>query len=153
MRAQNIGLLPAFLLGCSVAAFGQNPSTVPQQPGQAAAPPATTKSGTPPQEPKGRSIGGEMGSGAGDIGKGTGEGVGKAAEGVGKGAGDLVTLHPLGAAENVGKGAGVGAKDVGVGAAKGTGKVAKGTGKLFAKPFHHSKKTEEAPPASSENPH
>jgi hypothetical protein len=59
-----------------------------------------------------------------------------------------VTLHPVGAAENVGKGAGVGAKDVGVGAVKGTGKVAEGTGKLIAKPFHHSKKKEEQPEAN-----
>jgi hypothetical protein len=91
-----------------------------------------------------------MGHGAGDIGKGAGEGVGKTAEGVGKGAGDLVTLHPVGAAENVGKGVGVGAKDVGVGAVKGTGKVTEGTGKLLAKPFHHHKKpkpeTQPAPP-------
>lgn len=88
-----------------------------------------------PEQPHGRSAGGDIGSGAGDIGKGAGAGVGHAAEGVGKGAGDLVTLHPLGAAENVGKGAGVGAKDVGVGAAKGTGKVMKGTGKAIKHVF------------------
>jgi hypothetical protein len=81
-----------------------------------------------------------LASGSGDIGKGAGEGAGNAAEGVGKGAGDLVTLHPVGAAENVGKGAGAAGKDAGKGAVKGTGKIAKGTGKLIAKPFHHPKK-------------
>ena len=53
-----------------------------------------------------------------------------------------MTLHPAGAAENVGKGAGDAGKDVGIGAVKGTGKIGKGTGKLIAKPFHHSKKNE-----------
>ncbi len=93
-----------------------------------------------------------MGSGAGDIGKGAAAGVGKTAEGVGKGAGDLVTLHPVGAVENVGKGVGVGAKDVGVGAVKGTGKIVGGTGKLIARPFHHSKKTETPDAQPAENP-
>jgi hypothetical protein len=65
------------------------------------------------------------------VGKAAAGGVGQAAKGVGKGAGDLVTLHPLNAAGNVGKGAVVGTKDVGVGAAKGTGKVVKGTGKAI----------------------
>jgi hypothetical protein len=138
------GMLPAFLLGCALSAFGQNPAPAPQQP-------ATT----PPTATQGRGAGGDIGSGSGDIGKGAGEGVGKTAEGVGKGAGDLVTLHPVGAAENVGKGVGVGAKDVGVGAAKGTGKIAAGTGKLIAKPFHHHSKKAEAPqpaPSASEPP-
>lgn len=92
------------------------------------APPAQAQ--TPPHP---RSPGGDVGSGAGDIGKGAAKGTGAAAEGVGKGAGDLVTLHPLDAAGNVGKGAGVAGKDVGVGAVKGTGKVAKGTGRGIGK--------------------
>jgi hypothetical protein len=111
----------------------------------------STSGHTAPSTPsQGRSAGGDIGSGSGDIGKGTGKGAGKAAEGVGKGAGDLVTLHPIGAAANVGKGAGEGGKDIGVGAAKGTGKIGKGTGKLIAKPFHHSKKVKDpdTPPPS-----
>ncbi len=78
---------------------------------------------------QGRSPGGDIGSGAGDIGKGAAGGVGNVAKGTGKGAVDLVTLHPVNAAGNVGKGAAVGAKDVGVGAVKGTGKVTKGIGR------------------------
>ncbi len=86
-------------------------------------------------QPKGPGAGADYGHGAGDIGSGAGKGVGEAAKGTGKGAVDLVTLHPLNAAGNVGKGAAVGTKDVGVGAAKGTGKVLRGTGKLLKKPF------------------
>jgi hypothetical protein len=111
-------------LAFSLAAVGQN-SPQPQTPQSQPAPAA------PPQKHK-RSAGGDIGSGSGDIGKGAGKG----AEGVGKGAGDLVTLHPVGAVGNVGKGAG----KAGVGAAKGAGKIGKGTGRLIAKPFHHSKK-------------
>jgi hypothetical protein len=124
-------------LAFGVAAHGQNypQAQVP------ATQPRTTQS-DPATLPKGQSAGGDIGHGSGDIGKGVGEGAGKAAEGVGKGAGDLVTLHPGGAAENVGKGAGDAGKDVGVGAVKGTGKITKGTGKLIAKPFHHSKKSQ-----------
>ena len=93
---------------------------------------------TQPAPPKQtRSPGGDVGSGTGDIGKGAAKGTGAAAKGAGKGAGDLVTLHPLNAAGNVGKGAGVAGKDVGVGAAKGTGKVAKGTGRAVGKIIPH----------------
>jgi hypothetical protein len=60
-----------------------------------------------PRSDQPRSPGGNVGSGASDIGKGTAKGAGAAAEGVGKGAGDLVTLHPIDAAGNVGKGAAV----------------------------------------------
>jgi hypothetical protein len=81
------------------------------------------------QPPQGRSPGGDVGSGTGDIGKGVGKGAGSAAKDTGKGAGQLVTLHPLNAAGDVGKGAGSAGKDVGVGAAKGTGKIVKGTGR------------------------
>jgi hypothetical protein len=115
-------------------------------PAQTTSAPAQTQT---PAQPQPRSPGGDVGSGAGDIGKGTGKGAGKAAEGVGKGAGDLVTLHPVGAAENVGKGAGVAGKDVGVGAAKGTGKIAKGTGRGIGKIFHHGHHDETAPPPSN----
>src|ERR1700754_2693358 len=81
----------------SLSAQTQTPATPTQTP------PAQTQ--TPQQQP--RSPGGDVGSGAGDIGKGTAKGTGAAAEGVGKGAGDLVTLHPVDAAGNVGKGAAV----------------------------------------------
>ena len=104
--------------------------------GQEGAPQEGAQASQPAQvQPKGRSAGGDVGSGAGDIGKGVGKGTGQAAEGVGKGAGDLVTLHPLKAAGNVGKGAGEAGKDVGVGAAKGTGKVLKGTGRAIKHVF------------------
>ncbi|WP_158793238.1 hypothetical protein [Granulicella sp. L60] len=107
-------------------------------------PPAQTQ--TLPQ-PQPRSPGGDVGSGAGDIGKDTAKGAGAAGKGVGKGAGDLVTLHPVDAAGNVGKGAGVAGKDVGVGAAKGTGKIAKGTGRGIGKIFHHGNHDETPPPS------
>src|ERR1700720_1308182 len=71
----------------------------------------------------------DVGSGAGDIGKGTAKGVGSAAKGTGKAAGDLVTLHPVNAATDLGKGAAKTGKNVGVGTVKGTGKILKGTGK------------------------
>jgi hypothetical protein len=144
-----VALLLLAPLAFGLAADGQNP---PQTQVPATQPRATkSKPATPP---KGRSAGGDIGSGSGDIGKGAAKGTGKAAEGVGKGAGDLVTLHPVGAAENVGKGAGEAGKDVGVGAVKGTGKIAKGTGKLIAKPFHHSRKHEspDARTSSGETP-
>src|SRR5260221_13784614 len=73
----------------------------------------------------------DVGSGAGDIGKGTAKGVGSAAKGTGKAAGDLVTLHPINAATDLGKGAAKTGKNVGVGAAKGTAKIFKGTGKAI----------------------
>ena len=73
----------------------------------------------------------DVGSGAGDIGKGTAKGVGSAAEGTGKAAGDLVTLHPINAATDVGKGAAKTGKNIGVGTVKGTGKIFKGTGKAI----------------------
>ena len=139
MKLVNISLSLA-LLAFGAFSQAQNPT-----------PPQTTTQEPPPQPPpqaKGRSAGGDIGSGTGDIGKGAAKGTGKAAEGVGKGVGDLVTLHPVGAAKNVGKGGLEAGKDVGVGAAKGTGKVAKGTGKLVAKPFHHSHPTETDVPAA-----
>jgi hypothetical protein len=73
----------------------------------------------------------EVGSGAGDIGKGAAKGVGSAARGTGKAAGDLLTLHPINAATDLGVGAAKTGKNVGVGTVKGTGKILKGTGKAF----------------------
>ena len=78
---------------------------------------------------KGRSPGGDVASGTGDIGKGAAKGAGNLAVGAGKGAVDLVTLHPIDAAASVGKGGVVAGKDVGVGTVKGTGKIAKGVGR------------------------
>jgi hypothetical protein len=77
------------------------------------------------------SAGHDIGSGAGDIGKGAAKGVGSAAKGTGKAAADLVTLHPIGAATELGKGAVSTGKNVGVGAVKGTAKMFKGTGKAL----------------------
>jgi hypothetical protein len=73
----------------------------------------------------------DVGSGAGDIGKGTAEGVGSAAKGTGKAARDLVTLHPINAATDLGKGAANTSKNIGVGTVKGTAKIFKGTGKAI----------------------
>jgi hypothetical protein len=73
----------------------------------------------------------DVGSGAGDIGKGAAKGVGSAAKGTGKAAGDLVTLHPINAATDLGKGAVNTGKNVGVGTVKGTGKIFRGTGKAI----------------------
>jgi hypothetical protein len=127
-------------------AFAICAQSVPAQTGQATPAPSRAPVQTQnPSQPQPRSPGGDVGSGAGDIGKGTARGTGAAAEGVGKGAGDLVTLHPIDAAGNVGKGAAITGKDVGVGAAKGTGKIAKGTGRGIGKIFHHG----ETPPPSS----
>jgi hypothetical protein len=73
----------------------------------------------------------DVSSGVGDIGKGAGRGALSAAKGTGKAAGDLVTLHPVNAATDLGKGAVGAGKNVGVGAVKGTGKIIKGTGKAI----------------------
>jgi hypothetical protein len=78
----------------------------------------------------------DIGSGAGDIGKGAGKGAASAAKGAGKTAGDLVTLHPINAATDLGKGAAGTAKNVGVGTVKGTGKILKGTGKAIKHVFN-----------------
>ena len=116
-------MLALALCASGLAAYGQDYTTT-----QTTQSPAVVQS-------RGRSPGGDVGSGAGDIGKGAGRGVGTAAKHAGKGAGDLVTLHPLNAAGEVGKGAAIGGKDVGVGAAKGTGKILKGTGRGIKKIF------------------
>jgi hypothetical protein len=127
------------LLSLTCAICGQK---APGQDSQTQPPPQsiyTTQHSAQHQSPQ-RSPGSEVGRGAGDIGKGTAKGAGAAAKGVGKGAGDLVTLHPINAAGNVGKGAAVAGKDVGVGAAKGTGKILKGTGRGIGKIVHHGHK-------------
>jgi len=138
-----VALLAFAFAICGLNARGQNSQTQP--------PPQHTDTSQPSTEnqPQQGSPGGDVGRGAGDIGKGTAKGAGAAAKSVGKGAGDLVTLHPLNAAGNVGKGGAVAGKDIGVGAAKGTGKIAKGTGRGIGKIFHHHHETQTAP-ASSE---
>jgi hypothetical protein len=73
----------------------------------------------------------DVGSGAGDIGKGAAKGLGSAATGAGKAAIDLATLHPIGAATDLGNGAVSTGRNVGVGALKGTGKMLRGTGKAI----------------------
>jgi hypothetical protein len=83
----------------------------------------------------GRSAGGDIGSGAGDIGMGAAKGAGNLAKGAGKGALNLVTLHPIDAAASVGKGAAAGGMNVAVGTVKGTGKIGKGIGKAIKKLF------------------
>ncbi len=128
-------------------ALGQDSQTQPAaQPTSTSLPSNTQTSGE--RQAHQTSPGGDVGKGAGDIGKGTAQGAGAAAKGVGKGAGDLVTLHPLDAAGNVGKGAAVAGKDVGVGAVKGTGKIAKGTGRGIGKIFHHHRETQTGPDPS-----
>ena len=131
-----IALLALAFAVCGQNAPGQNSQTPPQPQHTDTAQPSTEK------QPHEGSPGGDVGKGAGDIGKGTAKGAGAAAKGVGKGAGDLVTLHPLDAAGNVGKGGAVAGKDVGVGAAKGTGKIAKGSGRGIGKIFHHHHETQ-----------
>ncbi len=77
-------LLLTFGLAAVLPAFSQ--STSDQN--------ATTDQKTVQKTKKGRSAGGDVGSGAGDIGKGAAKGAGSAAKGAGEGAADLVTLHP-----------------------------------------------------------
>lgn len=120
------GILSLALLAIGLSAYGQNQSTTTKT-NEAASQSAVQK--------QGRSAGGEIGSGSGDIGKGAGKGAGNLAEGTGKGAADLVTLHPVDAAGAVGKGGASAGKNVAVGTAKGTGKIFKGTGKAIRKIF------------------
>jgi hypothetical protein len=87
------GILSLALVAFGISAHGQNSST-----------PTTDQSASQRAGRKhGRSAGGDIGSGSGDIGKGAGKGAGNLAKGAGKGAGDLVTLHPVDAAGAVGK--------------------------------------------------
>ncbi len=91
-----------------------------------------------------RSPGKEVGKGSEDIGKGAGKGAESLGKGTAGAAGNLVTLHPINAATDLGKGAGGAGKDVGVGTAKGTAKIgkgsAKGVGHLGKKIVHKDKK-------------
>jgi len=88
----------------------------------------------------GRSPAKEVGKGGEDIGKGAGKGAESLGKGTAGAAVDVVTLHPIGAATDLGKGAGGAGKDVGVGTAKGTEKIgkgsAKGVGRLGKKIVH-----------------
>ena len=113
------------LFALSLGAYGQNQS--------AATPPQTTAQAPAPRT--GRSPGGDIGSGSGDIGKGVGRGAGSLAKGTGKGAVDLVTLHPINAAGDIGKGGVSAGKNIAVGTTKGTGKILKGTGRGIRKLF------------------
>jgi hypothetical protein len=122
---RRIGILSVGLLAFAVGAYGQSQSGTTSNPAASQA----------DSQKHGRSAGGDIGSGSGDIGKGAGKGAGDLAKGGGKGAGDLVTGHPIDAAGEVGKGGASAGKNVGVGAAKGPGKVVKGTGKVLKKPF------------------
>jgi hypothetical protein len=113
-----LGLIPVLLFGLAATppAWSQSDQT-------------TASQSTVHTKKEGRSAGGDVGSGAGDIGKGAAKGAGNLAIGTGKGAADLVTLHPIDAATSVGKGGALAGKDVVVGTTKGTGKIAKGMGK------------------------
>ncbi len=164
---RNVFLLPSIALltlalalgGLKAAGQNSQPAGTSEPPAQQPAQPQAQQSAQPETQAPAKakrdaklqnhSAGGEVGSGAGDVGKGTARGVGAAAEGVGKGAGDLVTLHPIDAAGNVGKGAVVAGKDVGVGVDKGTGKIAKGTGRGIGKLFHHHHKQPATPAATT----
>jgi hypothetical protein len=123
-------LLSAALCLSAIALAQETPSTLAptptQEPVSAQAPEsrrADTKTHTSAKR--------DVGSGAGDIGKGAAKGVGSAAKGTGKAAVDLVTLHPINAATDLGKGAVSTGKNVGVGTVKGTGKILRGTGKAI----------------------
>jgi hypothetical protein len=131
-RAANI--VSAALLAFGLCAYGQSQSQTESQSQPTPPPPATTPhdaTAQPVEKPQGRSAGGDIGSGTGDIGKGAAKGTGNLAKGTGKGAVDLVTLHPIDAAGAVGKGGASAGKNVVVGTAKGTGKIVKGTGKAI----------------------
>lgn len=80
------------------------------------APPAVVSKSAPGPKHTRPSAKHDVGTGAGDVGKGTVKATGSTAL-------DLVTLHPINAATDVGKGT--------AGAVKGTGKILRGTGKAF----------------------
>jgi hypothetical protein len=113
---------PLVVLAASLAlpAWTQSPSTNQTQ---------TTTNTEVQKDKKGRSPGGDVASGTGNIAGGAAKGAGHAAEGVGKGVGDLVTLHPIDGAAAIGKGGVQAGKDVTVGTTKGTAKIVKGVGR------------------------
>jgi hypothetical protein len=117
----DIGLILILLVGLVAALPAQSQLKSDQN--------TTPSQKSAPSKERGRSAGGDIGSGSGDIGKGAAKGAGNLAAGTGKGAADLITLHPINAATAVGKGGAVAAKNIGVGTVKGTGKIAKGIGK------------------------
>src|SRR5258708_5707684 len=130
INRMKIGLLPAAIC-LSAIAFAQEPTST-QTPASTQEPvsaqvPESSRADTKTQTSAKR----DVGSGAGDIGKGAAKGAGSAAKGTGKAAADLVTLHPINAATDLGKGAVNTGKNVGVGTVKGTGKILKGTGKAI----------------------
>jgi hypothetical protein len=98
---------------------------------QLKAPPAVTSESAPAPKDNRPSAKRDVGTGAGDIGKGAAKGAYGAAKATGSSAVDLVTLHPINAATDLGKGAVGTGRTVGVGTAKGTGKILRGTGKAF----------------------
>jgi hypothetical protein len=111
------GLITLLLFGLAVGVPARSQSSLDQS------------QKTVPTREKGRSAGGDVASGSGDIGKGAAKGAGNLASGTGKGAADLVTLHPIDGAASVGKGGVSAGKNIAVGTTKGTGKILKGTGK------------------------
>ena len=124
MSNVNIGLLPSILCLAAVANAQTPPSPQTSAPTRTSGnSQANAKAGTTAKH--------DAGSGAGDIGKGAAKGVGSAAKGTGKAAADLVTLHPINAATDLGKGAANTGKNVGVGAIKGSAKIFKGAGKAI----------------------
>jgi len=90
------------------------------------------------------SSGKEIGKGGEDVGKGAGKGAESLGKGTAGAAGNLVTLHPVNAAADLGIGAGGAAKDVGVGTGKGVAKIGKGSargiGRLGKKIVHRGNK-------------
>src|SRR5438874_2553473 len=114
----NIGLLPATICLAGIAVA--QPSASVQTSGSAE-----------PDANVHTSAKHDVGSGAGDIGIGAAKGVGSAAKGTGKAAVDVVTIHPINAATDLGKGAVNTGKNVGVGTVKGTAKIFKGAGKAI----------------------
>ena len=73
----------------------------------------------------------DVGRGASDIGKGAGKALVSAATGTWRATGDLVALHPVMAATDLGRGVVGSGKNLGVGAVKGTGKMIEGAGKAI----------------------
>jgi hypothetical protein len=121
------------------------PARAPQDQPAVAQDQAAAQKGSHIKKPKTeRSPGKEVGKGGEDIGKGAGKGAESLGKGTAGAAVDVVTLHPVGAATDLGVGAAGAGKDVGVGTAKGTAKIGKGSargiGKLGGKLFHRGGK-------------
>jgi hypothetical protein len=104
--------------------------------------PQSTADQTPADQPAkvskkkaGRSPGGDIGSGAGNIGTGVARGAGSAAAGTARGAADVATLHPVQGAGAVGGGTVKAGSSIATGTARGAGKIGKGVGRAFKKLF------------------